>query len=469
MTLPGPNPLLATPRTDRRSYGPAVGRLAAAMGKPLMPWQQYAADVGLEVDQDGRFVYQQVIVTVPRQSGKTTLFGAVMVHRAAIVPRARVWFTQQSQKDAVDWMTNELWPLLSGFGPLAHLRRMAGSEHVRWEATQGLVRPFPPTPAGLHGKISDLVVIDECWAFDVYRGPALDQAIVPTTATRPNAQTWKLSTAGDSASGWWLGTVEQGRAAARHGRTDGVAYIEYGCPDTLDPTDPVSWPLYHPAYGRTIGTSSMQAALDMLGPDEFGRAYGNRWTQQTERVVPLDAWLACQRVDVPEPVAGQVAVAFDVAVDRSAAAISAAWRGEDGRAFVELADSRQGVAWLGDRLRELVDRWGPVAVGYDQAGPAVDIADSLERHGMVLQPLKAADYAAACAGLLDAIVAGAVHVRPHRDLDAAASAAARRTLGDRWCWGRRASAAPIAPLTSATCALWAYDHAPADIGTFRVW
>ena len=277
MTLPGPNPLLATPRTSRPSYGPAVGRLAAAMGKPLMPWQQYAADVGLEVDADGRFVYQQVIVTVPRQSGKTTLFGAVMVHRAAIVPRARVWFTQQSQKDAVDWMTNELWPLLSGFGPLAHLRRMAGSEHVRWEATQGLVRPFPPTPAGLHGKISDLVVIDECWAFDVYRGPALDQAIVPTTATRPNAQTWKLSTAGDSASGWWLGTVEQGRAAARHGRTDGVAYIEYGCPDTLDPTDPVSWPLYHPAYGRTIGTSSMQAALDMLGPDEFGRAYGNRW------------------------------------------------------------------------------------------------------------------------------------------------------------------------------------------------
>ena len=254
-----------------------MARLAAALGKELMPWQRYTFDVGLEVDEAGRFAYQLVIVTVPRQSGKTTGFGVVMDHRALMIPRARVWFTQQSGKDAVDWLINEHWPLLAPLGAHVHLRRAAGSEHIRWRHSAGLIRPFPPTPDGLHGKTSDLVVVDEPWAFDLVRGQQLDQAIVPTQATKPNAQTWKVSTAGDATSTWWLGTVEQGRAAAQAGRTSGVAYFEWACPPDLDPCDPVSWPLYHPAYGRTIEASSMEAALLMLGPDEFRRAYGNQW------------------------------------------------------------------------------------------------------------------------------------------------------------------------------------------------
>lgn len=189
-----------------------------------MPWQQHVADVGLEVDADGRFVYQLVAATVPRQSGKTTLFGSVMDQRAIATPQGRVYFTMQTAKDAVDWLTNEHWPMLAPFGNAAALRRMAGSEHVKFRASDGLVRPFPPNPTGLHGKTSDLVIVDECWAFDLVRGQQLDQAIVPTQATRPNAQVWKVSTAGDAAALWWLGTVEAGRAAVEAGRTDGVAY-----------------------------------------------------------------------------------------------------------------------------------------------------------------------------------------------------------------------------------------------------
>src|SRR5215475_9277242 len=112
----GPGPAVATSRTtSRATFGGAVAAMAAAYGRPLMPWQSYVADVGLEVDADGRFVYKLIIVTVPRQSGKTTLFGAVLDHRALVVPRARCWFTMQSAKDAVDWLTNEHWPLLMPF------------------------------------------------------------------------------------------------------------------------------------------------------------------------------------------------------------------------------------------------------------------------------------------------------------------------------------------------------------------
>jgi len=440
------------------------------MGRPLMPWQREVADVALEVDGDGRFCYQLVLVTVPRQSGKTTLFGAVLEQRAATLYRARCWFTQQSGKDAVDWFLNEHEPMLAGLGGAYRLRKAQGSETIRWLQSGGLVRPFPPTIEALHGRTSDLVVIDEAWAFDQIRGQQLDGAIVPTQATKPNAQVWKVSTAGDATSTWWLGTVEAGRAALAAGRRSGVAYFEWSCPDTLDPTDPVSWPLYHPAFGRTITAESMQAALDMLGPDEFARAYGNRWVSTTARVIPLGAWrLAAEEpADLPPP--GRLALGFDVAVDRSDAAIVAAWRDPAGVAHIEVADQRPGAGWLVDRLAELVERWRPLAVAYDEAGPALDVADAARRAGLTLAGLKARDYAAACQGLLEALCAPqpAVRYRPHRALDAAANDAGRRALGDAWAWGRRQSAGSIAALTAATVAVWGYDHAPAALGPFRI-
>ena len=436
-----------------------------------MPWQQHVADVGLEVDDDGRFVYQLVAATVPRQSGKTTLFGAVMDQRGIATPRARVFFTMQTAKDAVDWLTNEHWPLLAPFGNAVALRRMAGSEHVKFRSSGGLVRPFPPNPTGLHGKTSDLVVVDECWAFDLVRGQQLDQAIVPTQATRPNAQVWKVSTAGDANALWWLGTVEAGRAAVEAGRTEGVAYFEWSCPDDLDPTDPASWPTYHPAYGRTIGPESMTAALELLGPDEFARAYGNRWVSMVARVIPLTSWRAAADPDGPMPESGRVALGFDVALDRSDAAVAAAWRDEYGIAHIEVADYRSGVGWLSERVGELVDRWAPVAFAYDAAGPAIDVADVLSRAGIAVEGIKARDYAAACSGLLEALTSDppGVRIRPHPAMDAAAGAAARRSVADAWAWGRRQSSTSIAALTASTVALWAFDHAPADSGPFRIY
>jgi hypothetical protein len=435
-----------------------------------MPWQRYAADVGLEI-VDGRFAYQLVIVTVPRQSGKTTLFGFVLDHRAITTPNARAWFTMQTQKDAVDWLTNEHFPLLAPFGPASSLRRMAGSEHIRWNQSGGLVRPFPPNPTGLHGKVADVVVIDECWAFDPVRGSQLDQAIVPTQATRPNAQTFKLSTAGDANSVYWLGVVEQGRAAVEAGKTSGICYVEWSCPDDLDPCDPHSWPLYHPAYGRTIGRESMEAALSMLGADEFARSFGNRWVSMVARVIPIGAWRNAAEPDAALPQARNVALAFDVALDRSEGTIVAAYRDAQGVAHVEVADHRPGVGWIPDRAADLSDSWSPVAFAYDDAGPALDVADVMTRRGLDLTPIRTKDYGAACSSFLDALNEDppSVRVRPHPAMDTAAAAAARRTLGDAWAWGRRQSATSIAPLTAATVALWAYDHAPVPIGDFRVY
>jgi hypothetical protein len=443
--------------------------LAEAVGRPFMPWQRQVVDVALEVTELGQFAYKLVIVTVPRQSGKTTAYGLVMEHRAMTMRGGRVWFTFQSQKDAVDWLLNEHWPILAPFHGVCRLRRAAGSEHVLWPSG-GLVRPFPPTPSGLHSKISDLVVVDEPWSFDLVKGRQIDQGIVPTQATKPNAQVWKVSTAGDANSVWWLGSVEAGRAAVAADRREGIAYFEWSCPDNLDPCAEESWPVFHPAFGRTIQAPAMHAALDQLGPDEFSRAFGNRWVSTVARVIPAPAWLAAGDVDQPLPTHGLLSLGFDVAIDRSDACIVAAWLDGD-VVRLEVAEWREGSGWVAERLKALRDRWTPSLVAYDAHGPAVDIADAAARLGVELMPLKAADVVVAAAGFLEAVIAEppALRYRPHQALDDAAAAATRRALGDAWTWGRRQSTVSLSALTAATAARWAALHAPGPTGPFRIW
>jgi phage terminase large subunit-like protein len=444
--------------------------MAAFFGHPLMGWQQYVADVALEVDEAGRFAYQVADVAVPRQSGKTTLFGFVMDHRALTVRQARVWFTMQAAKDAVDWLLNEHVPILEPAGREAHVRRAQGSEHVRWRRSGGMVRPFAPQPKSLHGKTSDLVVVDECWSFDPTRGAALDQAIVPTQATKPGAQVWKVSTAGDDSAKWWLGSVEAGRAAVLAGRSSGRCYFEWSCPDGTDPLDPDGWAVYHPAYGRTIGREAMVSALEQLGPDEFARAYGNRWAHVVTRAVPTAAWVNAADADQPLPEAYHLALGFDVAVDRSDASIVAAWRDAAGVMRWEVAETRPAAGWVAGRLADLIARWSPVAVGYDAAGPALDVADEATRNGLELAPVKGAQYRAACQSVLAGLTdePPRVRFRPHRALDQAAGAAGQRPVGDGWVWARRGTDVSLSPLTAATVAGWAFDHAP-EASIFRIY
>src|SRR5690606_39326101 len=68
-------PRWATPRSpDRPTLGPRVAEVAAQLGTPLMPWQQYVVDVALELDPEtGQLAYREVVLTVPRDRKSTRL------------------------------------------------------------------------------------------------------------------------------------------------------------------------------------------------------------------------------------------------------------------------------------------------------------------------------------------------------------------------------------------------------------
>jgi hypothetical protein len=448
--------------------------MADAMGWPLMPWQRIAADVLNEVDPlSGLFVFSSVTISVPRQSGKTTLVGANAEHRTIYRPRARVWYTAQTREIARDWLLNEHVPglQLSPLEPFAKVRRAQGSEGIAYPHG-GMLRIFAPLPAALHSKQSDLVIVDEAWAHELERGRQIDQAIVPTQATRPGAQVWKVSTAGDESSLWLWDAVTRGRAAVDAGRREGVAYFEWSCPDDLDPCAPASWPLYHPAYGITIGAPQMKAALEELGPAGFARAYGNRWPEgmgvAAAPKIPPGRWAAVQVPAVRAISAGmRCALAFDTPRDRASGAIAVAWRDRQGPRC-ELVEVRPGTGWMAEKIGELTARRHPVGIGYPADSPALDIADELATAGLPVVPIRGRDWPAACAGWLAAVLERRIRIGSHPALAAAAEVAPARDSGDGgWVWHRRGAIASIAPVVACTAAAWALEHpATAEVASW---
>ena len=463
----------ATPRDPKApTYGQRLSLvMRAALDMAPLPWQQLVADTAGEIDPaTGLFRRSVVIVTVPRQTGKTTLRHGWSCLRCLSVPGTRAAYTAQTHKDARDRFLDGL-DLIHRGSLRDHItpRLSSGSERLVF-SNGSTARLFAPLPDALHGSTNDHVDVDELFAFDSIRGSELEQAIIPTFTTRkqrpPGTQLWLFSTAGTDQSTWLRKWVDLGRAATSDPSSP-VCHIEWGLPDGEDPLDESNWPDVHPGLGHTASFQTLRDAAAVMSPEEFGRAFMNQWSKSADRVIPAPAWAAGLDTGAVCPTRGMV-LALDVDFDRSTSAISVAARRPDGRVHVELIDHRPGTSWVADRVIELQRKYRAPIVA-DPAGPAGGIvADVAARRARIVQ-VSMGKYAAACGSFYDAVIDGQVVHIGQAPLDDAVAAASRRPMGDAWAWGRKASATGISPLVSATLAhsLAARQQVRASISTRR--
>lgn len=438
------------------------------IGKPFMPWQRYVADVAYEIiPATGRLAYRLVVVTVPRQSGKTTLILPVHVHRALAFPditgqSQRIMYGAQSGVEALEKWEDEHLPLLAA-SPLDGLyreRKANGRQAILWKngSIQGLLAG---TEKAGHGKVLDLAIQDE--AFALVDGRA-EQSVRPAMITRTDPQFWVVSTAGTAKSLYLLDKNDTGRAAVEASTDSGIAYFEWRADPKADPGDPATWYSCMPALGYTITEEAVRAEFVGMKRAEFRRAYLNIADTETqvESVVPADRWQAC--ADPSSQIVGRVAIAVDTNPERSATSIAIAGRRADGVSHVEVIEHRPGVGWVPKRLRELKERWNPVAVVIDPAGPAASVIADLEAvtaygHAGEFEVIKpnVREAAQAAGDLYDAIVERDDVRHLNQDqLNAAIAAAQKRPLGDAWAWARSSLSADISPLVAVTLARWAH-------------
>jgi hypothetical protein len=428
--------------------------MAAALGRPFMPWQRLVADVAGEVDPvTGRFVYGTVVVSVPRRAGKTILTLATSLQRAEQVDLGRAWYTAQTGSDAgttfrIDWV-----PIVqrSVLASAYKVRLQAGSMSFTDRHSGGMLSIFAPTDSAVHGQDVDLVTIDEAWAFSISQGDAVEAAVAPAMATRPSPQMWIVSAGGTVDSTWWDRTLTRAEEHVAGGGREGVALFDWGAGPDDDAGDPAVWAAAHPAIGHTISPDFLRGRRTADGPGMFERAYLNRWARPSSLtssgVVDAAAWSA--GVDTAAELDGAVVVGFDVAPDRSSAAVAAAAQGPDGRVLVTIVDHRPGVGWVAGRI---TDVWPVMVIGDSLGGAATGAA--LATRGMPVDLVSASDLARACSVFVDAVHDGRVAHHAQAPLDDALAGAARRWFGDAWAWSRLRSDVDITPLVAATLAVY---------------
>lgn len=465
-------PRWGTPRTtERRTFGAMAPVIASAIGFELMPWQQHTLDVGLEVDVDtGHMAYRTIVLTVPRQNGKSFWMLIKMLLRMIAMAEyfgrgQRMAYTAQDRNMAKKRLLDELLPMIQDSkafrgekgrdvrpGNDYSFTYANGEEAIRWNNRSEVI-PLACEEKSGHGLTLDEVHVDEAFH---HQDDRADGSLKPTLNTRPDGQFVIVSTKGTWKSVWLNGKIDAGRLAVERGDLNGLAYFEWSAPRDLAIDDPATWRMCMPALGYTLTEAVVQDALASMPEDEFRRAFLNQTTGQgADQALDLEAW--GRQGDPDAMLVGEVMAGVAIDPDRTWAAIGVAGRSAKGDLVVESVDCRPGVRWVLSRLADvLVANTYVDGVAIAPGSPAGGLIADLEGAGHRVYRVSPQEYAQGCGALYDRLVDGEVFHRSQAKLDQAAVDAERKSSGDgAFYWSRSPSkeGANITPLEAGTLAL----------------
>ena len=467
-----PPPRYATRRDPANpSFGERVAAVAAFLGTPLMPWQKQVADVVTEVDRKrpGAWRYPIVVISVPRQAGKTALLRALLVDRAMCYKNHEIMMTAQTGKDA-----RKRWKqILKALGTEKNKQyfktyESRGGEQLEYLPTRSTISPFAPTPKSIHGDSLNLVAVDEAWAFDETSGHDLETAIMPTQLTVIDSQLLVVSTKGTTDSAYLNGLISKGRESVSDPRSS-FAYFEWSADPKLAQENPYSNETlaFHPAIGHTQTADKIRtlATGDLAA---WNRSVLNLDAESSEQTGPVNLaiWDSLAVAETPAaPAKETVCIGFDIAEDATAAAVIAAWVDCEGTTVARVVKTGPGVDWLPATLKQ-AQQEGYAGIYSDDSGPARTLTHDLEEE-IDITPLRAREYSTACQMFLDRVRSGDINHDGNPEIRTQLKNTAVRPLSGAVAFDAKKSRGPIDMVRALTVAVWAANqHKPAPLQLF---
>lgn len=461
-----------------------------------MPWQQYVADVALELNPDGSLHFDEINLVVGRQEGKTELKFVLMVMRMTVLAAGlgpqRVTYTMQNRKKARTRLERDYAPRLrkaAGFKEIPAVSRARPTKQTEWrlgmnsgvEAIQFGAESFiqidTPSRTDGHGDTIGAGFIDEAFA---HEDNTVELGMEPAMLTVDSSQLWVLSASGDVRSKYLWAKVVRGRKLVDSGGT--VAYFEWSAEyGEDDPADPEVWRRACPALGYTITEDRLRAlymkALEdgrKEALDGFCRAYLCMWPEVPVLEDTVERWLIVPKLSFETcGVDGHMPsgrLAFALAVDRNAAGEEWCSLGaSDGDHFENVTppEAGPGTEWVIPKCLERRDRFNELWVR--STGPVTKLIGPLERAGFVVKQIKAGEYVQACGEFKDDVLVQRVHWNPKAHgatqlTRAFAGAVPREVQDGAWHLSRSLSSVDTSPAEAVVVARFA-AHATQPVPT----
>jgi phage terminase large subunit-like protein len=461
-------PLLRSVPPRASSAGVEAVEQAEAAGLHLDPWQKLGVEDVLGENADGTWAATETGVIVPRQNGKggiieaTELFGLFIGGEKLILHSAHEFKTAQEAFQRVLALVTNTDDLRKKVHKVTNAH---GEEGIQLKSGQRLRFVARSSGSG-RGFTADRIILDEAYALT----SAQMAALMPTLSARPNTQINYYSTPPADEAAFLCGLRARGKAG-----DPGLAYLDWGAElNMLSPSlaeqiaDPDLWYATNPALGIRISETAIIRELSALPPEEFARERLGVWPASSAgSVIDPEQW--GRLADVDSAIDGAMALAVDITPSRDYSCIAAYGLRSDGTGHMEIIEHLPGTDWVIRRLNALRERWKPVAIAIDSKGPAGSLLTELEKQGYakpedaedpaygdLLIPT-AAEVAASCGQLIDAVTQATVRHIDQSRLNTAVVGAKSRPLGEAWGWGRKVSGTDISPLVAVTLARYAWE------------
>lgn len=476
--------------TDDTSWGFEFDEFCRdVVGRALDPWQRWLAIHGLEILDDGRPRFRQILVLVARQNGKTELLvllslfwlyiqevGLILGTSTKLDYSRESWLKAVKLVRAVPDLWNETGQIRNANGE-QELPTVVGSRYKIAAAN----------PEGGRSLTVARLIEDE---LRQHKDWEAHEAAENAGNAVPDFQAWAISNAGDARSVVLNSFQDQGIEFIETGRGDPrLGYFGWCAPEDCDPTDPAALAMANPNLGRRIDLDALigkARRAKRAGGEQLLKFRTEVLCTRVKSMAPLaiqlEALAAC--VDPESKLIGVPLFAVDIELDRSASVIVAGgWR-DDGLFHAKVIDYRPGVDWLfptlnehgkiieTGRIMQLQEKWEPAGWVINDSGPAGAIIPGVETLkgddgypiGCKVIKVNTAGMGNACGHLQDltakkgwrypgADAAGVDHIAD------ALEGSTKRTLGDRWAWDRRGEIG-IAPLVAVTEVMWGLMTVP---------
>lgn len=451
---------LVIPKGIVTTAWPRVVAKCAEMGVVFDSWQHGVGAIALGKRKNGKYAATVggVVLSIPRQVGKTFLVGMMIIALCVLFPGFKVlWTAHRTRTSSMTFSSmqgmvkkKKIWPHVRA------IRTANGEQEIHF--TNGSVIMFGAREQGF-GRGFDQVdaeVFDEA---QILTAKALEDMIPAANASKQES----------GALLFFMGTpprptdpgeeFSNRRSKALSGKSNDMVYVELSADPNADPDDYEQVAKANPSFPHRTPVESIQRMRENLTDDDsFKREGLGIWdAEDSARVIDEDSW---NRVaDTASMAIDRLSLAIDVPPNRSISSVALAGQRADGRWHVELDDSRKGVDWVIPWVKSRAEKNRLHSVVADEMSGLVE-----ERRGkhyligtdivVTLAAAEGRDMAIACAKFYDGVIDQSVIHTDQPQVNVALSLARKRPLAGGWAWNRKDAASDITPIVAETLALW---------------
>ena len=440
-------------------------------------WQIALGRVVLGKREDGKYAATVggVVLSIPRQVGKTYFVGALLLIMCILFPGLQVVWTAHHNRTTTRTFQSlqgmarrkKVWP------HVLSVRTANGEQEIRFR--NGSVIMFGAREQGF-GRGFDAIDVEVFDEAQKLTDKALEDMVAATNQARHphGALLFYMGTPPRPVDPGEVFTFKRRKALDNAVKSKGAPvgdelYLECGADPGCNPDDPKQWAKANFSYPQRTPHEAMLRLRENLNSLEGWLREGlGVWDDDSLTTIPMSAWDGC--ADRAGQIDGQVVLSVDVSFDRINTYIGVCGPRTDGKRQVEVVELTVGdvpagtdrTTWLLDKIEAAAREWdAPVVIAKN--GNAAPMIPKLEARSLEVDVIEGFALAQACGELFDSVVAGTVAHLGDKGLRDAVKGAQKRG-GESFVFTRKGDV-DISPLYAVLLALWGWTtrHAVGDV------